>query len=243
MNSWEPPTLTWTKHSERSPGVRWFRRAPALQVQGLNGIITGDLDGAAKALTKAIQSFGAGPPSRARADPRFFLAVVLHALGELERAGDVMAEFGSMLPLNSPDWGRVGSIAAVLEGRNAFAGVDTLLDVLDDVTRSPLEGAIDEWLTGAAAVLIRRGHVEDGARLLSWVRSVTLDRGIPSRHPASFLLYRHYVSIARGVLPAADARRVRSEGSSLDQDRAIIEAEESLRAVVTTAYPAVPPAL
>ena len=51
-----------------------------------------------------------------------------------------MAEFDSMLPLNSPDWGRVGSIAAVLEGRNPSAGVDRLLDALDDVDRSPLDG-------------------------------------------------------------------------------------------------------
>ena len=84
-------------------------------------------------------------------------------------------------------------------------------------------------MTGAAAVIMQIGDVDTGARLLSWVRSVTLDRGLPNRSPASYVVYRRYVALARETLTPDAAHLARAAGGELDQAGAVALALEALR--------------
>ena len=200
-------------------GLSASHAAQALSVQGLNRMITGDLTGASASLSAAIERsathMARSSVRRSRSispstsPPRSTCSA---SRGVPRRSYGRRSGRCRQAPRH---WGRVGTIAAIMGGVEPLAATERLLDSYDAVRQSPFDGSIEEWLTGAAAVIMQMGDVDTGARLLSWVRSVTLDRGLPTRSPASYLVYRRYVALAHDTLTPDAAHLAHAAGGEL----------------------------
>ena len=105
-------------------GLSASHAAHALSVQGLNRMITGDLTGASASLSAAIERSRDPHGEILRASVTVHLAVnlaaTLHVLGEQERAASLVRGGARVGAGEHPDWGRVGTIAAIMGGGRAI---------------------------------------------------------------------------------------------------------------------------
>ena len=111
--------------------------------------------------------------------------------------------------------------AIALAGAGQFDEARTLfITMLERARRGGRPGAIEVVVAACGGFAVLRGDASKGARLLSWVRSRTIDKGQVIGGPAPYALYRHHVRLARAALDPDDARRLREEGAALSEDEA-----------------------
>jgi hypothetical protein len=226
----EESTLDLDEALELSRRTSLAQSAYTMTVRGQNAMSLGDVPAAAAALELAVE---VSRDLRSRWNwPKWLLAVAVHVLGDRDRAAELIEH---VIDDQGPDTiqpvGTPGTTAAVLAGRDPAAATRYLLESYAEVSASNMPGAVEEWVTGAAAVLAQSGDSERASRLLSWVRSVTLDRRVVTRSPASFTIYAHYVRRVREVLGPDASRRLRDTGTTMTLDDAASSALEGLRAL------------
>jgi hypothetical protein len=100
-------------------------------------------------------------------------------------------------------------------------GTALLNDFVDAIRRSGRAGLVEELLVGTAVIAHMTGDQPSGARLLTWVRSRTSDRGLALPTPAGYALYRHYVPRVRAALTRDEARRYVEEGRAMSENDAL----------------------
>jgi hypothetical protein len=205
---------------------------------GMNEMDLSNLEAAVAALERASRTLATLPATgsdAARLGVFYYLAAALYATGEHERAGDLMVQAGEAAEatgIHVTDstlflGGGVPAIAAA----DRTAAVDVLTSSLSEVRRAHLPRGVEDWVGGAAGVLAFAGDHSRAGRLLSWVRSRTIDRGVPPLSAASFVVNRYSVRLVREALGREESLRCREEGRALSEDDAVAMALEGLESL------------
>ncbi len=211
----------------------------AIEVQnGMNEMDLGNVEGAVAALEAAMRTQAQLPEASREAGlvaVSFHLGAALYAAGQHERAGALMLQTRALAQTLSPGvfegGGFLGAGASVLAIADRVGTVAMLKDAVRDIGRSHMPRALEEWVSGTAGVLALAGDHQRAGRLLSWVRHRTIDRGLPSSNPATYVVDRYNVRLVREALGHEEALRCREEGRALSDDEAVELALEGLDAL------------
>jgi predicted ATPase/class 3 adenylate cyclase len=191
----------------------------------------GDIAGGARHFEDALEPYGGGP-GPIIGQSGVHLAACLHVLGKTGRAVELVEQI-----LETPEWepasiGFSAPVVSVLAAHDLGRARDLLVSIRSEVVRVGIPGCFEDWVIGAAGVLIAARRHEGAAKLLGWVRANTLDRGAGAgRSPAGYVMYRAHVRAARDALGPDDARRCRAEGTELSRDQVLDLIDQGLEQI------------
>ncbi len=165
----------------------------------------------------------------------YYLGAALYAAGEHERAGEMMQQAAEAARATGIDAATLtfffGGGAPALAITDRAAAIALLTSNLREVRLAHLPRGLEDWVSGAAGVLALAGDHARAARLLSWVRSRTVDQGIPPTSPAQYVVNRYNVQLVREALGREEALRCREDGRALSEDEAVATALEGLEGI------------